>query len=289
MGLRIIVTVKQVPDTHNVSGDAMKEDGTVNRAVLPTIFNPEDLNALEEALQIKETVGGTVTCISMGPPNAVEVLKECLYRGADDVILVSDRRFAGADTLATSYALKCAIEKVGDYDLILCGRQAIDGDTAQVGPQIAEKLGLNQLTCVSAVTAIDNESITVRRSVEDGYEVVRSRFPVLLTITGNANEPRSANAKKVMTYKNIGKELASTSYDESYLSTDSSPVLTYIKEWNVEAIGADPQQCGLSGSPTKVKKIQSVVLAARESRQVANSDAGISSLIHELIEENIIG
>ncbi len=289
MGLRIIVTVKQVPDTHNVSGDAMKEDGTVNRAALPTIFNPEDLNALEEALQIREAVGGTVTCISMGPPNAVEVLKECLYRGADDVILISDRRFAGADTLATSYALKCAIEKVGNYDLILCGRQAIDGDTAQVGPQIAEKLGLNQLTCVSAVTAIDNESITVRRSVEDGYEVVRSPFPVLLTITGNANEPRSANAKKVMTYKNIGKELASTSYDESYLSTDTSPVLTHIKEWNVEAIGANPQLCGLSGSPTKVKKIQSVVLAARESRQVANSDAGISSLIHELIEENIIG
>ncbi len=289
MGLQLIVTVKQVPDTHNVSGDAMKEDGTVNRAALPTIFNPEDLNALEEALKIKELTGGSVTCISMGPPNAVEVLKECLYRGADDVILISDRRFAGADTLATSYALKCAIEKVGKYDLILCGRQAIDGDTAQVGPQIAEKLNLNQLTCVSAVTAVDDNSITVKRSVEDGYELVKSRFPALLTITGTANEPRPANAKKVMTYKNIGKEICNTSYDESYLASDACTIIDHVKEWNVEAISADPEQCGLSGSPTKVKKIQSVVLSACESRQVANSDTGITELIHELIDENIIG
>jgi len=290
MGLKIIVTVKQVPDTHNITGEAMKEDGTVNRGALPAIFNPEDLNALEEALKIKERAGGSITCISMGPPNAVEVLKECLYRGADDVILVSDRRFAGADTLATSYALKCAIEQVGDFDLILCGRQAIDGDTAQVGPQIAEKLALNQLTCIAEVTAVEEKSITVKRSVEDGYEIVKSPLPVLLTITANANEPRSANAKKVMTYKNIGKELANTSYDESYLNTANGiPVLAHIREWNVEAIGADPEQCGLSGSPTKVKKIQSVVLTAGESRQIANTDAGISSLIHELVEENIIG
>ena len=267
----------------------MKEDGTVNRAALPAIFNPEDLNALEEALKIKEQVGGMVTCISMGPPNASEVLKECLYRGADDVILVSDRRFAGADTLATSYALKCAIEKVGDYDLILCGRQAIDGDTAQVGPQIAEKLHINQLTCLSAVTAVDDSSITVRRSVEDGYEIVKSGFPVLLTVTSVANEPRSASAKKVMTYKNIGKEVCNSSYDEAYLSPGVCGVVSHIKEWNVEAIGADPERCGLSGSPTKVKKIQSVVLTACESKQVPNTDAGIADLMHELIEENIIG
>lgn len=289
MGLNIIVTVKQVPDTHNISGEAMKEDGTVNRGALPAIFNPEDLNALEEALKIKEQVGGVVTCISMGPPNAAEVLKECLYRGADDVILVSDRRFAGADTLATSYALKCAIEKVGAYDLILCGRQAIDGDTAQVGPQIAEKLHINQLTCIAAVTAVDEASITVRRSVEDGYEIVKSGFPVLLTVTAMANEPRSASAKKVMTYKNIGKEVCNSSYDEAYLSPGVCGVVSHIKEWNVETIGADPQRCGLSGSPTKVKKIQSVVLTAAESKQVPNTDAGIADLMHELIEENIIG
>jgi len=289
MGLRMIVTVKQVPDTHNVTGEAMKEDGTVNRAALPTIFNPEDLNALEEALKIKERAGGQVTCISMGPPNAVEVLKECLYRGADDAILISDRRFAGADTLATSYALKCAIEQAGEYDLILCGRQAIDGDTAQVGPQIAEKLDINQLTCISAVTEIDEKSITAKRSVEDGYEIVKSGFPVLLTVTANANEPRSANAKKVMTYKNIGKEICNSSYDESYMTAETCAVISHVKEWNVEAIGADPVQCGLSGSPTKVKKIQSVVLTGCESRQIANSEAEITNLMNELVSENIIG
>lgn len=289
MGLKIIVTVKQVPDTHNVSGNAMKEDGTVNRAALPTIFNPEDLNALEEALSIREQTGGSVTCITMGPPNAVEVLKECLYRGADDVILISDRRFAGADTLATSYALKCAIEKIGNYDLILCGRQAIDGDTAQVGPQIAEKLGLNQLTCVQEVVEVDEHRITVKRSLEEGIEIVRSAFPVLLTITGSANLPRSANAKKVMAYKNIGKEICSRSYDESYLAADRCAVLSYIKEWNVETIGADPEHCGLSGSPTKVKKIRNVVLAAGESRLIATDENSIRNLMHELSRENIIG
>ncbi|RLB72647.1 MAG: electron transfer flavoprotein beta subunit/FixA family protein [Deltaproteobacteria bacterium] len=289
MGLRMIVTVKQVPDTHNVTGEAMKEDGTVNRAALPTIFNPEDLNALEEALKIKERTGGHVTCISMGPPNAVEVLKECLYRGADDAVLISDRRFAGADTLATSYALKCAIEQAGEYDLILCGRQAIDGDTAQVGPQIAEKLDINQLTCISAVTEIDEESITAKRSVEDGYEIVKSGFPVLLTVTASANEPRSANAKKVMTYKNIGKEICNSSYDESYMAAETCAVISHVKEWNVEAISADPVQCGLSGSPTKVKKIQSVVLTGCESRQIANSETEITNLMNELVSENIIG
>ena len=289
MGLRMIVTVKQVPDTHNVTGEAMKEDGTVNRAALPTIFNPEDLNALEEALKIKERAGGQVTCISMGPPNAVEVLKECLYRGADDAVLISDRRFAGADTLATSYALKCAIEQAGEYDLILCGRQAIDGDTAQVGPQIAEKLDINQLTCISEVTEIDEKSITAKRSVEDGYEIVKSGFPVLLTVTASANEPRSANAKKVMTYKNIGKEICNSSYDESYMAAETCAVISHVKEWNVEAIGADPVQCGLSGSPTKVKKIQSVVLTGCESRQIANSETEITSLMNELVSENIIG
>ena len=289
MGLRMIVTVKQVPDTHNVTGEAMKEDGTVNRAALPTIFNPEDLNALEEALKIKERTGGHVTCISMGPPNAVEVLKECLYRGADDAVLISDRRFAGADTLATSYALKCAIEQAGEYDLILCGRQAIDGDTAQVGPQIAEKLDINQLTCISAVTEIDEKSITAKRSVEDGYEIVKSGFPVLLTVTASANEPRSANAKKVMTYKNIGKEICNSSYDESYMAAETCAVISHVKEWNVEAISADPVQCGLSGSPTKVKKIQSVVLTGCESRQIANSETEITNLMNELVSENIIG
>jgi hypothetical protein len=140
------VLVKQVPDTHNITGEVMTKDGTMNRGALPAIFNPEDLNALEMALEIKERTGGTVTVITMGPPKAANILRDCLFRGADRVILLTDRKFAGADTLATSYVLQCAVQKAGPFDLVLCGRQAIDGDTAQVGPQTAEKLGIPQIT-----------------------------------------------------------------------------------------------------------------------------------------------
>jgi len=287
MGLTMIVTVKQVPDTHNVTGDAMKPDGTVNRAALPAIFNPEDLNALEEALKLKDKTGGTITVITMGPPKASEVLKECLFRGADDVILVSDRQFAGADTLATSYALKCAVEKVGKFDILFCGRQAIDGDTAQVGPQLAEKLGINQFSCVSEIISIDQKSITARRTIEGGYEIVKSAFPLLITVTADANEPRFPSAKKTLSYKNIGVQ-KSESYDDVYLAPQESS-LSHIKEWNVDAIKADPKQCGLSGSPTKVKQIESVILTAGEAKQIPNTDSGISDLVHELIGEHILG
>jgi electron transfer flavoprotein beta subunit len=193
MGLNIIVLVKQVPDTQNITGQAMKEDGTVNRAALPAIFNPEDLYGLEAALLLKDQFPlTTVSVISMGPPAAAAVLKECLYRGADFTALVSDRGFAGADTLATSYALKCAIQRVGAYDLVFCGRQAIDGDTAQVGPQTAEKLGINQITCVSRVEKVDpaKKEITAVRSIEGGWEKVKAKFPVLLTFTDEGEAPR---------------------------------------------------------------------------------------------------
>jgi len=289
MGLKIVVTVKQVPDTHNLSRDAMKPDGTVNRNALPAIFNPEDLNALEEALKIKETLGATVTAISMGPPKAKDVLKECLYRGADDGILISDRQFAGADTLATSYALKCAVEKIGGFDLILCGRQAIDGDTAQVGPQIAEKLNLNQLTCVSEIIEINYQTVIAKRIIEGGYEIVKSRLPVLITILAGANEPRSPSAKRVMAFKNIDSKVCETSYDEVYVEPDSCDMIGFIKEWNVRTIDADPSICGLSGSPTKVKKIEGVVLTTGAAKKVENTQAGIADLVHELIEEHIIG
>jgi electron transfer flavoprotein beta subunit len=289
MSLQIIVMVKQVPDTHNVSGDAMKPDGTVNRSALPAIFNPEDLNALEEALKIKEKVGGKITAITMGPPNAVKILKECLYRGVDDAVLVSDRKFAGADTLATSYALKCAIEKVEKYDLVLCGRQAIDGDTAQVGPQIAEKININQLTCVSEIIQVNETEITVKRSIENGHEILKSKMPVLLTVTNEANEPRTSSAKLVVTYKNISGRTSDKSYDDEYLESGIDESIRYIKEWNVESINADPQLCGLSGSPTKVKKVQSVVLTASDVRQIPNTEEGIAELIQELTEEHIIG
>lgn len=284
MGLKIVVTVKQVPDTHNVSGDAMKPDGTVNRGVLPAIFNPEDLNALEEAISIKEKVGGSVTALSMGPQKAVEVLKECLYRGADDAILISDKKFAGADTLATSYALKCAIEKIGNTDLIICGRQAIDGDTAQVGPQIAQKLGINQITCVSEIVAVDDDSITAKRSIEGGYEILKSKFPVLLTVTDEINEPRCASVKKSIAYKKIDKQES-----DSYSEPECGKLIPFIKEWNTGVIGADVEQCGLAGSPTKVKAIHSVVLAASEAKDIECSQEGLKALIDELTDEYIIG
>ncbi|MFC2160033.1 electron transfer flavoprotein subunit beta/FixA family protein [Acidobacteriota bacterium] len=288
MSLNMIVTVKQVPDTHNVKEEAMKPDGTVNRAALPTVFNPEDLNALEEALKIKESFGGRVTVLTMGPPKAIEVLKDCLYRGADNAILLSDRQFAGADTLATSYALKCAIEKIGNYDLILCGRQAIDGDTAQVGPQIAEKLKINQLTCVSKILEIVDGSITVKRTLDGGFEKARSPFPVLLTVTSSANNPRPPSAKKVMIYKNINC-LKDESYEETYIQSSTPKVLDHIKEWNVASVNAHPKNCGIEGSPTRVKKIENVVLSAADTKQIADTEHDVSHLVRELIQEHILG
>lgn len=273
--LKIIVTVKQVPDTSNVTGEAMRPDGTVNRAMLPAVFNPDDMHALEEALKIKEQLilsGQTpvqVVAITMGPPKAKEVLKECLYRGADEVVLISDSRFAGADTLATSYALKCAILKLAPFDLVICGRQAIDGDTAQVGPQLAEKLDINQLTCVHEVIAVDtnNKKIKVKRFTDNGYEILASKFPVLLTVTaGDTNTPRPPSVKKVIEYKKIPN----------------------IKEWNVETIAAVSDKCGLSGSPTKVKEIRNVVLTTSNFKEVPNHDEGIRDLIKELIAEHIL-
>ena len=316
--LRIIVLVKQVPDTANVTGDAMKDDGTVNRAALPAIFNPEDLNALEEALRLKERHGGRVTVLTMGPPAAAQVLRESLYRGADEVVLLSDRAFAGADTLATSYALARAIEQLGASDLVLCGRQAIDGDTAQVGPQIAEKLSLPQITCVSridefvppggathggfgAAASAGEGSITATRSVEDGTETLRTPLPALLTITAEANEPRPPSAKLVMTYKHAAAE-AMPGYDDSYLDPDSdeaevclmsrdgTPVCrAKIVLWDAASIGAERDLVGLRGSPTRVKKIDSVVLAAGDTQLVEPTDHGIRGLVRELIDEHILG
>ncbi len=290
MEYQITVLVKQVPDTQNITGEAMKEDGTVNRAALPAIFNPEDLNALEEAIKIKEQYGGKVTVITMGPPNASEVLRASLFRGADDVILLSDRKFAGADTLATSYALCLAIKKAGAHDIVLCGRQAIDGDTAQVGPQTAEKLGINQITCVDKIVDIKNRSITAERSVEGGYEVVKAKLPILLTITDEANTPRPPAAKKVLAHKYAVTPSELNNYDEEYLRTSEiGESHAIIQLWDHEGIGAAAEQCGLSGSPTKVKQIESVVLDAGEFKNIENSTHGLESLIQELMHEHIIG
>jgi electron transfer flavoprotein beta subunit len=272
--VNVIVLVKQVPDTQNISGEAMTPEGTVNRAALPAIFNPDDLYALEAALQIKDVNPGTrVNVITMGPPSAAAVLKECLYRGADFTALVSDRGFAGADTLATSYALKCAINKIGAYDLVLCGRQAIDGDTAQVGPQTAEKLGLNQITCVSKIVSLDkakNEIIALR-SIEGGWEKVRAKLPILVTFNAEGEIPRPASAIKTMTFKR------------------TVPASEAMALWDIPAINADPPQCGLAGSPTKVKEINSVVLTAADIRYIDPGEAGIAELIHGLIADHTFG
>jgi len=305
--LRIVVLVKQVPDTANVTGDSMTEDGTVNRAALPAVFNPEDLNALEEALRLKDRCDARVSVVTMGPPAAAQVLRESLYRGADEVILLTDKAFAGADTLATSYALSLAVRKLGGADLVLCGRQAIDGDTAQVGPQTAEKLGYPQITCVSRIDELIPPDgavaggVTATRSIEGGFETLASTLPCLLTVTGEANEPRPASVKLVMTYKNAVAE-ASPDYDDSYLNPESDaaevcllsragkPVCrARIVQWDHVALEADREALGLRGSPTRVKEIESVVLAQSEARMVEPDEAGVNALVHELIEDHILG
>lgn len=212
-----VVCVKQVPDTANITAEAMKADGTVNRAALPTVFNPEDLHALEVALQVRDRYGGTVTVISMGPPKAADVLRDCLYRGADRAILLTDRRAAASDTLATSYILSRAIRTLGQYDFVFCGRQAIDGDTAQVGPQCAEKLGIPQVTYLEELVELKDRTARIRRNVGNGWELVEVRLPVLITVLDTAAEPRPPAARRVMKYKRavVRAELEAAVKEES--------------------------------------------------------------------------
>jgi electron transfer flavoprotein beta subunit len=289
-GLRIIVLAKQVPDTRNVGKDAMKADGTVNRAVLPAIFNPEDLNALEQALRLKDRIPGTkVTILTMGPGRAAEIVREGLYRGADGGVLLTDRAFAGSDTLATSYALAQAIKELGEVDMIIAGRQAIDGDTAQVGPQVGEKLGLSQITYVEDILEVQESKITVRRRLENGVETVSAPFPLVLTVNGSAPECRSQNAKLLMKYKHARTITERQEASEDYLFLyDSRPYLN-IREMTVNDIKSDPEQLGLLGSPTKVKKIDNVVLQAKDAKVLTAADEGINELMKELIESHVIG
>lgn len=289
-GLKIIVLAKQVPDTRNVGKDAMKADGTVNRAALPAIFNPEDLNALELALRIKDTVPGTtITLLTMGPGRAAEIIREGLYRGADGGVLLTDRAFAGSDTLATSYALAQAIREMGHFDLIVAGRQAIDGDTAQVGPQVAEKLNLPQVTYVEEVISVDDTSIVLRRRLDNGVETVKSPLPMVFTVNSSAPECRSRNVKMLMKYKHARtiteKQEATEDYTHLY---DSRPFL-HIREMTVNDIQSEADQLGLTGSPTKVKKIDNVVLQAKDAKVMNTADDAINELMKELIESHVIG
>ncbi|MFZ6031653.1 MAG: electron transfer flavoprotein subunit beta/FixA family protein [Chloroflexota bacterium] len=292
-----IVLVKQVPDTRNVTGEVMTAEGTINRAALPAIFNPEDLNALEMALQVKERYGGRVTVLTMGPLKAADVLRDALFRGADQVVLLSDRKFAGADTQATSYTLKCAIEKLKPFDLLFCGRQAIDGDTAQVGPQVAEKLDIPQITYAEAVVSIEDRKVVVQRAFDLGTELVRCTLPCLLTVVTSANRARPPSARQ-----RIEKKLAAVPAEypallQQWPEFESEAALdTYLAErnlkipvWTAADLDAEDVALGLSGSPTQVYKVNYVVLEGTESKEVAPTPEGIKALIEELVKEYIVG
>ena len=289
MKLKIVVLAKQVPDTRNVGKDAMTAEGTVNRAALPAIFNPEDPNALEQALRIKDqNPGSTVGILTMGPPRAGEIIRQGLYRGADEGWLLTDRKSAGADTLATSYFLAKGIEKIGNVDIVIGGRQAIDGDTAQVGPQVAQKLGLNQVTYAEEVVKIEDGKATIRRHIDGGVETVETPLPVLITVNGSAAPARPCNAKLVMKYKYATCPMERKG-DEPWSSLyETRPYLT-LGQWSIADCGADYDQCGLAGSPTKVKTVQNIVFQAKESKTLTGSDNDVESLVKELLNEKIIG
>jgi electron transfer flavoprotein beta subunit len=295
MSLKIVVLAKQVPDTRNVGPDAMTPEGTVNRSALPAIFNPEDLNALEQALRLKdENPGSTVTVVTMGPGRAAEIIREAMYRGADGGYLLTDRAFAGADTLATSYAISTAIKYIGDdVDLIIGGRQAIDGDTARVGPQVAEKLGLNQITYTEEILSCKDGKIVVKRHIDGGVETVETALPVVLTVNGSAAPCRPRNAKRVMKYKRAlcpmeipaGQTWADLPYADQY---EKKPYLK-LGQLSCADVNADLNQCGLSGSPTKVKTVENIVFKAKESKTLTGSDEDMNGLIQELLANHTIG
>jgi electron transfer flavoprotein beta subunit len=291
-----IVLVKQVPDTGNISGNVMREDGTVNRSKLPAVFNHEDKVALELALQVKEKYGGKVTAITMGPPRASDVLRECLYMGADHTYLISDRKFAGADTLATSYVLSEAIKHLGQYDFIFGGRQAIDGDTAQVGPQTAEKLNIPQITYAEEILDIRDRKIKVKRKIDGGFEVLESALPVLITVIKDAAEPRSFSAKRVMAYKNAKSlmDLEKLTEGNSLLYIDKliheyKSRSLYIPTLTMDDLKLDTERCGIDGSPTKVYKVESVVLTGGDHQKIEPTKTAISSLIDTLMDDHIFG
>ena len=288
--LKIVVLAKQVPDTRNVGKDAITPEGTVNRAALPAILNPEDLNALELALRLKEQrEGSKVYILSMGPQRAADIIREAMFRGADGGYLLSDRKFAGSDTLATSYALSCALRKIG-ADIIFAGRQAIDGDTAQVGPQVAQTLGLPQVTYAEEILQVEDSSIVVRRRLERGVEVVETPLPAVLTVNYSAPAVRPQNARLIMKYKHsmTSSEMRA---NEHSLSANLASARDYLQivEWSASDIECDETQLGLAGSPTKVKDVQAVVFQAKESKRLTSSDEDVKELMVELMASHTLG
>ena len=297
MAYNIAVLIKQVPDTKRITGEAMRDDGTVNRSALPAIFNPEDLHALETALELRERYGGRVTVVTMGPPMACEILRESLERGADDVVLITDRRAAASDTLATSYILSWAVRKLAEekpVDLVVCGRQAIDGDTAQVPPQTAEKLGWPQVTYVEQVEDVAGGRIRARRNTGTGTERVECPLPCLLTVTDQAPAPRPPSAKRIMAVKKARSraEIERETPDPAQARPRAEALQArglLIRQWDLDDIGADLAWCGRDGSPTKVKRIQSVVLKGSGFKKVEPTEEAIATMVHELIEDHTIG
>lgn len=261
--MNIIVLIKQVPDTNEVKID--QETGRIMREGLPSIINPDDKAGIEEALKIKEENGAHITVLSMGPPQAAEALKEAYAMGADDVILLTDRAFGGADTWATSTALAAAINSL-DYDLIIAGRQAIDGDTAQVGPQTAEHLGIPSISYVEDVKEIAEDSITVQRQFEDRYQIIKAKFPVLITTLGEMNSPRYMRVSRIY---DVNRE-------------------DLVKTWTVDDIEVDRTNIGLQGSPTRVKK--SFTKGAKQAGKVfdVNAQDGATIIVDKLAEEFLI-
>ncbi|SMC31509.1 electron transfer flavoprotein subunit beta/FixA family protein [Sporomusa malonica] len=261
--MEILVCVKQVPDTTEVKIDP--KTNTLIRQGVPSIVNPFDKNAVEAAIQLKEKHGGKVTVISMGPPQAKDALKECLAMGADEAALISDRAFGGSDTLATSYTLAAGIRKLGKFDVIICGKQAIDGDTAQVGPEIAEYLDISQITYVAKVE-VNGDTVRVEREHEEGYEIIETQTPVLLTVVKSINEPRFPTVKGTM--KANRKEI---------------PVIT------VNDVDVDPDRLGLKGSPTQVLRIFTPLQRKQgELIQADSARESVTVLIRKLSEAKIV-
>ena len=290
MGFNIIVLAKQVPDTRNVGKDAMKANGTVNRSALPAIFNPEDLLALEQALRIKDQHEGTaITVVTMGPVRAANILRDSLFRGADKGVLITDKKFAGSDTLATSYVLSLALKKLAPFDIVLCGRQAIDGDTAQVGPQVAEKLNIPQITYVEDIIEVNKEHLICKRRLANGVETLKGLLPLLVTVHGSAAPCRTQHAKRVMKFKHACTPSELHNESEDYIQMHKQKHYLDLVEWNVNDLKAEEVNLGLSGSPTKVNAVTNIVFTAKESKVLAPSDEEIDTLMAELVEHHNIG
>ena len=266
MKLKIVVLAKQVPDTRNVGKDAMTAEGTVNRAALPAIFNPEDLNALEQALRIKDqNPGSTVGILTMGPPRAGEIIRQGLYRGADEGWLLTDRKSAGADTLATSYFLAKGIEKIGNVDIVIGGRQAIDGDTAQVGPQISEHLGIPVISYAQKIE-VEGDSVVVERQFDDRYHVLKAKMPVLITALSELNEPRYMTPGGIF-----------DAYDKE--------VTVFSR---ADLVGVDDSNIGLKGSPTQIAKASDKVRKGAGEQVNLSASESVDYILGKLKETHII-